>query len=102
MIKNSYKLRKFKFVAMSKSTSGINEKSKMVLSEMMYNYLSGDGLYSINKDLEKMTPKERFNAMMTAAPYLFAKPKQEVGVEFMEIGKITITGEEEEKDGEED
>lgn len=63
--------------------------------EIVYKYISANKNYdSLKKDLENMTSKQRFDSIMQLASLFIAKPKQELDMNILKVGKVTITGEE--------
>ena len=62
--------------------------------EIVYKYISANKNYdSLKKDLENMTSKQRFDSIMQLASLFIAKPKQELDMNILNVGKVTITGE---------
>lgn len=64
--------------------------------ELVYKYVTNNcDIYKLKDDLQEMTVKQRFDSIMQIATLFIAKPKQEVDMNVLNVGKVTITGEDE-------
>jgi len=67
--------------------------------ELVYKYVTNKcDIFKLKDDLQNMTVKQRFDSVMQIASLFIAKPKQEVDMNVLNVGKVMITGEDEEEE----